>query len=197
MRHTTEKKKNIHTHRCFCEDSSALPDYDIHNQHVSNQPHDTHYGVESGDDNRNDNGVGVVPQVAGQWAISVASHVREARGVVVGEVMTEAAGVVQHGQLVICVRAVACALHGSRCADCSCARLSPPHGCPFADLVPAIPRRVLVCRVLGEARCFSDRQPVTLNVTVLKNVAVCDVVSTDDPSRGTASLHGTGETAWK
>lgn len=100
MRHTTEKK-NIRTHRCFCEDSSVLPDYDIHNQHVSNQPHDTHYGVESGDDNRYDNGVGVVPQVAGQSAISVASHVREARGVVVGEVMTEAAGVVQHGQLII------------------------------------------------------------------------------------------------
>lgn len=84
---TTEIRGNV------C-DSSFLPDYDIHHQHVSNQTHDTHYGVESGDDDRYDNGVGVVVQVAGQSAIFFAWHLNHTCGVAVGEVVTEAAGVV-------------------------------------------------------------------------------------------------------
>lgn len=95
---------------------SVLPDYDIHNKHVSNQPNHTHYGVKSGDDNRDDNGVGVVVQVAGESAIRVASRLCEARGVVgVGEVLAEAAGVVvQRGELAPIVGTVVCALHGPR-----------------------------------------------------------------------------------
>lgn len=103
----------------------ALPDYDIHDQHVSNQPHHAHDGVESGDDNRYDDGVGVAVRAAAQAtttadADAATPHVGEARAVVaaVGEV-AEAAAVVQRGELapVVRVRAVACALHGPRCAE--------------------------------------------------------------------------------
>lgn len=117
MRNTAEKTQpHIPV---FNEDFSVLPDDDVHNQHVSHQPHHAHYGVESGDDNRYDNRVGVVVQAAGQSAIRVASRLREARVVVpVGEVQTEAAVAVEHRELapVSRVRAVACALHGPRCA---------------------------------------------------------------------------------
>lgn len=108
--------ENTSTHIGVCGELSVLPDYDIHNKHVSNQPNHTHYGVESGDDNRDDNGVGVVVQVAGESAIRVASRLCEARGVVgVGEVLAEAAGVVvQRGELAPIIGTVVCALHGPR-----------------------------------------------------------------------------------
>lgn len=99
---------------CLFSFLSLLPDDDIHDQHVSNQPHHAHHRVESSDDNRYDDRVGIVLQAAGQPVLGVASRLREAR--VVGEVPAEAAVVVKQGELapVVRARAVAGALHGPR-----------------------------------------------------------------------------------
>lgn len=103
-------RERVHAHRCISENCSDLPDYDVHHQHVSNQSDHTHDGVESGDDDRYDDRVGVVFQPA----LRVASRLREARAVAcVGQVLAEgAAVVVQQGQLATENRAVTCALHG-------------------------------------------------------------------------------------
>lgn len=129
MRNTEQ----IHTYQCFMSTLAVLPDNDIHDQHVSNQPHHAHYGVESGDHDRYDNRIRVVLSGPGQSTVPVASRLHETRGVVaVGEVPTQAV-VVKHRDRapVIRHRAVACALHGPRpvvvCGGC-CARGSSPAG---------------------------------------------------------------------
>jgi len=95
---------------------ALLPDDDIHDEHVSNQPHHAHDGVERGDDNRDDNRSGVALRAAGHPALPVASRLREARVVAVGEVPTETGVAVERGELapVIGERQVARALHGAR-----------------------------------------------------------------------------------
>lgn len=164
-----ERKTGKRTRRC------VLPDYDIHDQHVSNQPHHAHDGVESGDDNRNDDGVGVAVRAAAQAttaaddaaAATATSHVGEARAVVaaVGEVAE--AAVVQRGELapVVRVRAVACALHGPRCAEsgrwedndcccCCCARLSCLcYGCSSAPAARLCTVRPAGAERLGAEEC--------------------------------------------
>lgn len=158
---------------------SVLPDYDIHDQHVSNQPHHAHDGVESGDDNRNDDGVGVAVRAAAQTTFAAAaaatSHVGEARAVIaaVGEV-AEAAAVVQRGELapVVRVRDVACALHGTRCAE------SGRWEDTAADAAAAAAERVspasaTVVPALGLRVCARSVRPV-LSVSVLKNAAARD-----------------------
>lgn len=124
-------RERVHAHRCFSENCSDSPDYDVHHQHVSNQPDHTHDGVESGDDDGDDDRVGVVFRPAlrvAAWAVAC-----------VGQVLAEgAAVVVQKGQLATEKRAVACALHGFwACTEGA-----------FTDRAPVVP-----CRggVLGSA----------------------------------------------
>lgn len=163
-----KKKKRKWAKRC------VLPDYDIHDQHVSNQPHHAHDGVESGDDNRYDDGVGVAVRAAAQATIGAASHVGEARAVVavVGEV-AEAAAVVQRGELapVVRVRAVACALHGPRCAESG--RWEDTAAAEAAAAVRVSPASATVVPPLGLRVCARSVRPV-LSVSVLKNAAARD-----------------------
>lgn len=104
MRSTAET-----THPHISDYFSVLPDDDIHDQHVSNQPHHAHYGVERGYDDRYENRVGVVVH-----GVHLAPRLREARGVVAfGEVPTYSAVVVKRRELapVTRVRTVHYALH--------------------------------------------------------------------------------------
>lgn len=134
MRNAAE---TTHSHTGARVRTSVLPDDDIHDQHVSNQPHHAHYGVESSYNNRYYNRVGVVPH-----AVHLAPRLREARAVgAFGEVPTHTAVVVQQLDLalVIRLRAVGHALHLS-----GCARLSPHLGCLSADSGALMPRWVRV-----------------------------------------------------
>lgn len=189
---------HIHTSQCFYEDFSVLPDYDIHNQHVANQSHHTHYGVESGDDYRYNNGVGVVVEGAGHYAIRDASRLREARGVGgVGEVTTEAAAVVEHGELapVVRVRAVACALHRLRCAEGAARFFSLRSGARLRTRCLRCPAECLsVVRSEGavfQGRTAGNAKPHGAEECSRVRCSEC----ADDPSRATASLHGTEGTA--
>lgn len=116
----------------------ALPDNDIHDQHVSNQPHDAHYGVKSGDGNRYDNRIGVDFHVVPSTPLGEAC--------VVGEVPTQAAAIIKRAQLAPLIRfwAVAGAVHGPRPVRTAGAFFTSPQ-------VPVERTRCLWC----PAGCFS------------------------------------------
>lgn len=139
----TSLRTNIHSNQCKSFFFSfffliALPDNDIHDQHVSNQPHDAHYGVKSGDGNRYDNRIGVDFHVVPSTPLGEAC--------VVGEVPTQAAAIIKRAQLAPLIRfwAVAGAVHGPRPVRTAGAFFTSPQ-------VPVERTRCLWC----PAGCFS------------------------------------------
>ncbi|TNN79519.1 hypothetical protein EYF80_010336 [Liparis tanakae] len=128
------------------------------------QPHHAHDGVERGDDNRDDNRVGVALRAAGGPALPVASRLRDARvvAVAVGEVPTEAGVAVERGELapVMGERQVARALHGASSVSGCCSGCDAPLGAR-----------------LHSVWVFTAFKPLTVS----KNAAACEE---EQPSEG-------------